>query len=138
VPAPGDRTVARAPTDLGGAKILPEDAGNEAPDPEASRARALARGHLLHLALEHLPGAAPETVLPLLAATEEATLAGDLPGIVAEAQALMSAPSLAPLFAADALAEVALSAEVDGLGRLHGSIPAATPGWRCSGLTRRD
>ncbi len=124
VPAPGDRTIARAPTDLGGAKILPEDATDDTPDtdPEASRARALARGHLLHLALEHLPGAAPETVLPLLAATEEATLAGDLPAIVAEAQALMATPSLAPLFAADALAEVALSAEVDGLGRLHGSI----------------
>jgi ATP-dependent helicase/nuclease subunit A len=126
VPPPGDRAIARAPTDLGGAKILPEespeDAPDNPPDPEASRARALARGHLLHLALEHLPETAPETVLTLLAATEESSLAGDLSAIVDEAQALMVAPHLAHLFAPDALPEVALTAEVPGLGRLHGSI----------------
>jgi ATP-dependent helicase/nuclease subunit A len=53
VDPPGPRATARAATDLGGAKIvLGED---EDGDPEAVRAGALARGHLVHLALEHLP-----------------------------------------------------------------------------------
>jgi ATP-dependent helicase/nuclease subunit A len=76
----------------------------------------------VHLALEHLPRTAPETVLSLLAATEESTLAGDLAGIVADARRLMAAPDLASLFAPGALAEVALTAEIPGLGRLHGTI----------------
>ena len=71
----GPRPVTRAPTDLGGAKILQEE--DPTHDPEALRASALARGHLLHLALEHLPATSPETVAALLAATEEAALAGD-------------------------------------------------------------
>jgi ATP-dependent helicase/nuclease subunit A len=121
VEPPGPRPAPRAPSDLGGAKVLDgeEVAG---PDPEAARARALARGRLLHLALEHLPAAAPEAVLALVEATEEAALAGDLGEIVAEARALVAAPELAPLFAPGTLAEVALSAEVEGLGRLHGAV----------------
>ncbi|HVG47237.1 MAG TPA: 3'-5' exonuclease, partial [Rubellimicrobium sp.] len=122
VASPGPRPLARAPTDLGGAKILLGEDDAPGQDPEAIRAQALARGHLLHLALEHLPVTSPEAVLPLLAATEEAALAGDLAEIVAEAQGLMAAPPLAPLFTSDAFAEVALSAEVEGLGRLHGTI----------------
>jgi ATP-dependent helicase/nuclease subunit A len=130
VPAPaygpvastGDRAIARAATDLGGPKIVPGEDPEDAPDPEASRARALARGHLVHLALEHLPATSPATVLSLLAATEEAVLAGDLEEVVADARRLVAAPDLAPLFAPDALAEVALTADVPGLGRLHGTI----------------
>ncbi|EYD74172.1 ATP-dependent nuclease subunit A [Rubellimicrobium mesophilum DSM 19309] len=122
VPPPGPRPVALAPTDLGGAKILPDEHDASTRDPEASRARALARGHLLHLALEHLPVTSPETVAALLAATEDAALAGNLSEIVAEAQALMAASHLAALFAPDALAEVDLSAEIEGVGRLHGTI----------------
>jgi ATP-dependent helicase/nuclease subunit A len=122
VPSPGNRAIARAPTDLGGAKILPDEGPEEAPDPEASRAHALARGHLLHLALEHLPQTAPEIVLALLAATDEAAIAGDLSGIVVEAQSLMAAKHLSDLFAPSALSEVALTADVPGLGRLHGNI----------------
>jgi ATP-dependent helicase/nuclease subunit A len=121
VPPPGDRAIARAATDLGGAKIVPGEE-EDGPDPEATRARALARGSLMHLALEHLPHVAPETVRALLAATEEATLAGDLDQVVADAQRLIAAPALAPLFSPEALAEVALTAEVPGLGRLHGSV----------------
>jgi ATP-dependent helicase/nuclease subunit A len=68
------------------------------PRPEATRARALARGALIHLALEHLPYAPPALVRPLLAATEDAGLAGDLDEIVADAQALIAAPDLAPLW----------------------------------------
>jgi ATP-dependent helicase/nuclease subunit A len=61
-------------------------------------------------------------VLTLLAATEEATLAGDLREIVEDAQSLIVAPHLASLFAPGALTEVALSCQVEGLGRLHGTI----------------
>ncbi len=122
VPPPGDRAVARAATDLGGPKIVSGEDEAEDRDPEATRARALARGHLVHLALEHLPRAAPETVLSLLAATEEAALAGDLSGIVEDARRLIAAPHLAPLFAPGALAEVALTAHVPPLGRLHGTV----------------
>lgn len=122
VPPPGDRTLARAATDLGGAKILPGEDEAAGEDPEAVRASALARGHLMHLALEHLPSTSPETVLALLKATEEATLAGDPVQIVGDAARLIAAPELAPLFAPGALAEVSLSAEVAGLGRLHGTV----------------
>ncbi len=122
VPPPGHRAIARAATDLGGPKVVPGEDEAEGPDPEATRARALARGHLVHLALEHLAATSPETVLSLLAATEEAALAGDLAEVVADAQALMAAPDLAPLFAPGALAEVALTAEIPGLGRLHGTV----------------
>jgi ATP-dependent helicase/nuclease subunit A len=119
VDPPGPRAIARAATDLGGAKIV---AGEEEGDPEGLRAGALARGHLVHLALEHLPSTSPETTLALLAATEEAALAGALREIVEDAQSLIAAPHLAPLFAPGALNEVALSCEVEGLGRLHGTI----------------
>ncbi|MBP1805133.1 double-strand break repair helicase AddA [Rubellimicrobium aerolatum] len=120
VPSPPPHVQARAPSDLGGAKILDDEDADQ--DPEAVRARSLARGHLMHLALEHLPRTSPEAVLSLLAATEEAALAGDLPEIVAEARALIAAPGLAELFGPGSLAEVELSAEVEGLGRLHGLI----------------
>jgi ATP-dependent helicase/nuclease subunit A len=122
VPPPGDRAVARAATDLGGVKIVSGEDESEGRDPESARASALARGHLVHLALEHLPQATPEAVLPLIAATEEAALAGDLAEIVTDARRLMAAPHLAPIFGPGALAEVALTAEVPGLGRLHGTI----------------
>ncbi|TNC74317.1 double-strand break repair helicase AddA [Rubellimicrobium roseum] len=120
VSAPGPHALARAPSDLGGAKILDgEEAGD---DPEAVRARSLARGHLMHLALEHLPLTAPDAVLALLAATEEGAIAGDLREIVAEAETLIAAPHLSPLFGPESLAEVEVSADVAGLGRLHGQI----------------
>ncbi|TNC48178.1 double-strand break repair helicase AddA [Rubellimicrobium rubrum] len=120
VPAPGTRMLARAPSDLGGAKILDGEDADQ--DPEAVRARSLARGHLMHLALEHLPRTSPDTVLALLAATEEAALAGDLGEIVIEAEALIANPDLAPLFGPGTLAEAEVSAAVEGLGRLHGLI----------------
>jgi ATP-dependent helicase/nuclease subunit A len=122
VPTPGPRALTRAPTDLGGAKILPDEDGTPEADPEASRARALARGHLMHLALEHLTRTSPDVVLALLAATEEAALAGDLAEVVEEAQRIIAAPHLAALFAPETLAEAPLSAEVEGLGRLHGTV----------------
>ncbi|WP_210528487.1 double-strand break repair helicase AddA [Rubellimicrobium arenae] len=120
VTTPGPHLQARAPSDLGGAKILDDEDADQ--DPEAVRARSLARGHLMHLALEHLPRTSPKAVLALLAATEEAFLAGDLEQIVAEAGELIANPELADLFGPDTLAEIELSAEVDGLGRLHGLI----------------
>jgi ATP-dependent helicase/nuclease subunit A len=81
------------PSDLGGAKALPGDAGL----PEAE---AMARGTALHLLLERLPEH-PAQDWPQLAAT----IPGG-PDVLAEARAVLTAPALAPLFAPGTLAEV--------------------------------
>ncbi|MBK5928600.1 PD-(D/E)XK nuclease family protein, partial [Rhodobaculum claviforme] len=107
------------PTGLGGAKALPGDSGG---DEDA----ALLRGRRLHLLLEHLP------VLPeagrAAAAADLFAADGDAPAdhaevaqLLAEAEAVLAAPELAPLWAADALAEVEITAEI-GERRLIGTI----------------
>jgi ATP-dependent helicase/nuclease subunit A len=107
--------IARAPSDLGGAKIVAD--ATEGLDEDA----ALRRGRLMHLLLEHLPS------LP------QAGWAAALPGILAldaggrpppdvaqdllfEATRILTAPDLAPLFAPDTLAEVTLAADTAVLG----------------------
>ncbi|SFD68199.1 double-strand break repair helicase AddA [Roseivivax sediminis] len=113
-PVPEEAAELRSPSDLGGAKALPGAAGD---DSEAAKAR----GTALHLLLEVLPTLAPEAraeaaacLLPDDAAT--------LPALLAEAEAVLADPELAPLFSGEALAEVPLSAEVPGIGRLSGVI----------------
>jgi ATP-dependent helicase/nuclease subunit A len=100
------------PSDLGGAKALPGDQGLEEED-------AKARGSRLHLLLEHLP-AQPSTDWPILAGR---LLPGaeDCEELLAEASAVLQAPALAHIFAADALAEVAVTAQL-GDSRLFGII----------------
>ena len=113
-PAPDYAAPAAAltPSDLGGAKALPGDAGL---DEEAAKAR----GTRLHLLLEHLP-ALPEEQWPQAAETLlDGT--GDTAALLAEAAAVIRAPELAPVFAPEALAEVPLTADLGG-GRLHGII----------------
>ena len=108
----------RAPSDLGGAKALPGEAGGD-------EAAALRRGRQLHLLLEHLPGW-PEATWPrrardLLAAgpdPADEALAADL---LEEAQAVLTAPDLAVLFGPDALAEIDVTAPWAG-GRLLGTV----------------
>ncbi|MHA6324493.1 double-strand break repair helicase AddA [Roseivivax sp. CAU 1753] len=106
----------RSPSDLGGAKALP-GAGD---DTEA----AMARGTQLHLLLELLPDIDradwPGTATRLLAA--HGADAGALPAMVTEAIATLSDPALAHVFAPGALAEVGLTGEIAGIGRLAGVI----------------
>ncbi|GGH29264.1 DNA helicase/exodeoxyribonuclease V, subunit A [Cribrihabitans marinus] len=111
---PAARPDTLSPSDLGGAKALPGDAGQD-------ETAALARGTRLHLLLELLPGRAEADWpviarhgLPDLPETERAAL-------LAEVSAVLSAPDLAAIFAAGALAEVAVSADL-GPRRLHGVI----------------
>jgi len=103
-------------TDLGGAKALPGDSGLD----EES---ALRRGRQIHLLLEHL---APlpadlrhETAQALLASGPDAA---ELPSLLAEVTRLLDAPSLAHVFGNAALAEVSITAPLDGGRRLHGTI----------------
>jgi ATP-dependent helicase/nuclease subunit A len=102
VPLPGVRVL--SPSDLGGAKALP---GEAALDGEAARQR----GTRLHQLLERLP---------TLPRGDWAALAGDL-ALLAEAQAVLDDPALAPIFAADTLAEVTICGDWQGL-RLLGAV----------------
>ncbi|MFN3644895.1 MAG: double-strand break repair helicase AddA [Gemmobacter sp.] len=109
-PAPAAPRPPRAlnPSDLGGAKALPGDAGL----PEAE---AMARGTALHLLLERLPEYPPAD-WPALAAT--------IPGgeiVLDEARAVLEHPDLAHLFAPDTLAEVPFVARL-GDTTLSGTI----------------
>jgi ATP-dependent helicase/nuclease subunit A len=100
-----------SPSDLGGAKALP---GEAAQDTEAAKRR----GTALHLLLERLPGL-PRADWPAHAAgLVEPALAAPL---LAQAQAVLDHPELAPLFAPGTLAEVAITGDWNGL-RLTGSI----------------
>jgi ATP-dependent helicase/nuclease subunit A len=94
-----------SPSDLGGAKALPGE-------PLLLVADAKARGTALHLLLERLPATDPahwpaqaEALIgdPVLAAE-----------ILTEAQAVLNAPDLKPLFGSDTLAEVAVTAPWNG------------------------
>ena len=99
------------PSDLGGAKALPGEAGLD-------EAAAMARGTALHRLLEHLP-ALPQSEwedrAEVLARHE------DWAELLEEARAVLTAPDLANIFAPDALAEVAVTADL-GTDRLHGVI----------------
>ncbi|AVO38772.1 double-strand break repair helicase AddA [Pukyongiella litopenaei] len=113
-PAPVMAVPTLTPSDLGGEKALP---GGDGLDEDA----AMRRGTALHMLLEHLPG------LPAGdRARRAAVLLPDWPdperaALLAEAAGVLDAPDLAGLFAADALAEVAVSAPV-GAARVHGQI----------------
>lgn len=99
------------PSDLGGAKALPGEAGQ---DEDAAKLR----GTRLHLLLEHLPKLPhpdwPAAARALLGMDE----AGDL---LTEAQKVLEDPALAPFFAPGTLAEVSITADVGG-HRMHGTI----------------
>ncbi|MFW8593803.1 double-strand break repair helicase AddA [Cribrihabitans neustonicus] len=103
---------ALSPSDLGGAKALPGEAGME----EES---AKSRGTRLHLLLEHLPGK-PEADWPALAKSllPEAEDGGAL---LAEAAAALRNPDCIHVFDAGTLAEVPFTADLEG-ERIHGII----------------
>ncbi len=104
--------VAVSPSNLGGAKALPGEDGLD-------EAAAMARGHGLHLLLEHLPGTAPAD-WPDLAVALIAEPA-DRAALLAEAMGVLQSPALAHLFAAGTLAEVPFSAAL-GARRIYGAI----------------
>ncbi len=97
-----------SPSGLGGAKAL--WSGLAEADEQAGVEAAKARGTILHALLEHLPtGVDPQILAGRL--TPDASLAAEL---LAEAQAILSDPSLCTLFAPETLAEVAITAPLNG------------------------
>ncbi|MEO3417112.1 double-strand break repair helicase AddA [Roseovarius sp. CAU 1744] len=119
-PAPAP-TKTLSPSDLGGAKALPDERGLD--EDTAKR-----RGRQIHRLLEFLPQVGQpqwaETAGHLLARGPDAAEGEELEMLLAEAAIILTEPSLAHLFAPDALAEVPVSASLDALGgkRIHGAI----------------
>lgn len=101
-----------APSELPGAKIMAGDPADE------SIEDALERGTQIHLLLEHLPLAAKERRHDL----GLQLLQTDDPALVDEVIALIEKPDLAWLWGTEALNEVVISADIPGLGRIHGAI----------------
>jgi ATP-dependent helicase/nuclease subunit A len=105
-----------SPSDLGGAKALPGEAGL---DEEAAKKR----GRQIHLLLEHLAdeptGTWPELAPRILENAGEG--ADDWSDLLAEASQVLNAPHHRHLFDAKALAEVSLTAKL-GDQTLHGTI----------------
>ena len=103
-----------SPSDLGGAKALPGDTGQ---DEEAAKLR----GTRLHLLLEHLPSVARENWPQLCARVLPDMQEVERQELLDEAQGVLTADHLQPVFAASALAEVPVSADLNGQ-RMHGVI----------------
>lgn len=108
-----------SPSNLGGAKVL---AGEGAGLGEAA---ALLFGRRLHLLLEHLPQV-PEAVWPGIAASllttgEDAAGPDGIADALDAARRVLHDPTLAGLFAEPALAEVEVTADLDGR-RMLGTI----------------
>ncbi|WP_334064690.1 double-strand break repair helicase AddA [Limimaricola cinnabarinus] len=123
VALPEAQAATLSPSDLGGAKVMPGDAGEET-DGETARAR----GTLMHLLLEHLP-ALPEDSRAaqgrrLLANAEEAEGLDETESLLTDALGLLAAPGLEAVFAPGTLAEAGITAALPELGglRLHGAI----------------
>lgn len=110
---------ALSPSDLGGAKVLP---GETLPDEQEL---SLARGRVIHRLLELLPAIAPADraahASALLSLDEDAATIGDPTPLIRDALAILADPAFATIFAPDTLAEVDITAPVNG-HRLIGTI----------------
>jgi ATP-dependent helicase/nuclease subunit A len=113
-PEPAAEPATLSPSDLGGAKALPGDQGQ---DEEAAKLR----GTRIHLLLEHLPNTNPDTwaetsrhILPDIAEDIRAEL-------LAETASVLNSDALKPVFARSALAEVPITAALNSQ-RMHGII----------------
>lgn len=109
-----------SPSDLGGAKALPGEAGL---DEEAAKRR----GRMVHRLLEHLPGVTADAIdaraAVLLGTGPDRADGEELTLLTAEAKRVLGSATLAPLFGADALEEVSVTADLEELGRrVHGTI----------------
>ena len=112
-PLPTAKKETISPSDLGGAKALPSDAGL---DEEAAKLR----GTRIHLLLEHLPRVDPD----MWSETSEQLIdlpKAELQPLLDEARAVLTAPGLTHLFDASSLAEVSLTGDM-GERRVHGTI----------------
>ncbi|MFV0491171.1 MAG: double-strand break repair helicase AddA [Pseudorhodobacter sp.] len=114
-PAPASLPPTLSPSDLGGAKALQGEAGQD-------EAAALRRGRQVHLLLEILPGM-PQADWP---GTARRLLAGeaDRASVMDEVRQVLTDPDLRALFAGEALTEVPVTAALPSLGgrRIHGVI----------------
>ncbi|MGR3373786.1 MAG: double-strand break repair helicase AddA [Pseudooceanicola nanhaiensis] len=114
-----ERFATLSPSDLGGAKALPGEAGLD-------EAQAKRRGRQVHRLLEHLPGRDPgdwpDTAARLLRSGLDAAGEAEVALLLDEARRVLSKPELAPLFSGEALSEVPVSAEVGLKKRLHGVV----------------
>ena len=110
-----------SPSDLGGAKALPGERGL---DEEAAKRR----GRQIHRLLEFLPTVPaadwPGTAARLLSNGSDAATGDELALLLAEADKVLTRPSLSSLFTPDALTEVAVTAHLAALHgrRIHGII----------------
>ncbi|MCA0920256.1 double-strand break repair helicase AddA [Pseudooceanicola nanhaiensis] len=109
-----------SPSELGGAKALPGEAGL---DEEAAKRR----GRQVHLLLEHLAGTEEATwtdaTARLLASGPDAAGEAERVLLLGEAQRVLTAPALQPLFAKEALVEVPITAHLSEIdARIHGII----------------
>ncbi len=98
-----------SPSDLGGAKALPGEAGLD-------EAAARRQGTWLHLMLQHLPGLPRRDWPEVAARLAEGVDSAETDTVFAEARAVIDAPDLGPLFQPGALVEVELAAHVPELG----------------------
>lgn len=103
-----------SPSDLGGAKALPSDAGQD-------EVAAKLRGTRLHLLLEHLPGTGQDLWPQLCARVLPDMHEAERQDLLSEASHVLTADHLRPIFTDDALAEVPISADLNGQ-RIHGVV----------------
>ncbi|MFD1511585.1 double-strand break repair helicase AddA [Lacimonas salitolerans] len=108
-----------SPSDLGGAKALPGDAGQ---DEEAAKRL----GRQIHLLLEHLPTVPqddwPDSARLILGNGADRAEEAAFHSIYAHAAKVLSAPDLAHILAPGTLAEVPLVAALDGTRTLSGVV----------------
>lgn len=123
-PNPPDYVAPVTATGLGGAKVLGAVS-------DGDREAAMLRGTRVHLLLEHLPHHArsdwPRLARAVLAGGEGGLPEPDeLADLLAEAEAILSAPALAEVMQPEpgmaVLEEVALTAPIAGLGTLNGVV----------------
>ena len=121
-PGPEPATAATlSPSDLGGAKALPGEAG-------LLEDAAKRRGRRLHRLLQHLPEWPRESwrelAETLLGQGDDAADWAETKPVFTEAMQVLMAPALAPYFVPGALAEVEFTARLPALGNrvVHGSI----------------
>ncbi|OWU86752.1 helicase UvrD [Oceanicola sp. 22II-s10i] len=118
---PPERFTTLSPSDLGGAKALPGEAGLD-------EAQAKRRGRQVHTLLEHLPlfpaASWEDTAARLLSDGPDGAEGEELTLLLDEARRVLTRDTLAPLFTGEALAEVPVSATLPQIGgkRIHGVI----------------
>ncbi|MEM8536529.1 MAG: double-strand break repair helicase AddA [Pseudomonadota bacterium] len=106
------RKTTLSPSDLSGAKVMPGDPGGD--DAETAKTR----GTLIHLLLEHLPTAPAKT----RADVGTQLVGANHADLVRQVTELLDNPDLSHIWSPHALTEVAVTADIPTLGRIHGAI----------------